>query len=314
VIPSAPALAAALLGSARAEAPPPIVGGDPTGAFPAVGVLVAVLDGAGAAFCSGTLAHREHVVTAGHCQVAIEQAEDAGYDVVFAVGRTVWLDDGIDAWTRVAGHERHPDYADDGALLHDIAVLELEDPIDEIEPLPLSALSPEASTWTFDALQYVGWGVTSDGGLDLGVKREAQIPYLGADDMYLYAYDPAGVNLCSGDSGGAALIPTDDGGWALAGVNAFVFSPGSSTPACEGGASGATRVDAHLDWLRAAAPALQSADRDEVGGGGAGGGGGSGSLGSGDTGGCSAASPWTGHGLALSVISLFGALRMRRRR
>ena len=75
--------------------------------------------------------------------------------------------------------------------------------------------------------------------------------------------------MYSGDSGGASLryVERGDPEWldewehyehdsryVLVGVNSFVFA--QSGGPCDGGASGATRIDAHLDWLREYIPPL----------------------------------------------------------
>ena len=139
--------------------------------------------------------------------------------------------------------------------------------IESADPIYLSELVPD-QTWAGMALDYVGWGVTDDGREDSGIKRTTQIPYWDSDAQFIYAYDPQ-TNLCSGDSGGASLryIERGDPEWldeweyydfdsryVLVGVNSFVFS--QSGGPCDGGASGATRVDAYIDWLREYIPPL----------------------------------------------------------
>ena len=53
-------------------------------------------------------------------------------------------------------------------------------------------------------LDYVGFRITDDNRQDSGRKRTAQIAIYDWDDQYIYGYDSVS-NLCSGDSGGAAI-------------------------------------------------------------------------------------------------------------
>ena len=94
----------------------------------------------------------------------------------------------------------------------------------------------------------MGWGITGDDRNDSGRKRYAAIPYYDADSDFIYAYD-AEKNLCSGDSGGAGMREDADGVMWLAGVNSFVFAYQDANTPCEGGGSGATRVDQYYDWI-----------------------------------------------------------------
>ena len=82
-----------------------------------------------------------------------------------------------------------------------------------------------------------------------GIKRYAEMPIYSYDNQFIYALDTADdQNLCSGDSGGAALEDNGGGNYELAGVNSFVFAYSSYTT-CEGGGSGATRVDRNIDFI-----------------------------------------------------------------
>lgn len=232
--------------------PPPIVNGQITLDFDQVGAIMAYSeDYGGMSFCSGTLIDEMWVVTAAHCVEAVEEYAGYGMDIYFMLGHSLYAQDGVDYYDTVETWIMHPDYSSSStSLSSDIGLLELTSGITEVEPMPMSQEVP-SDLWIGEYLDYVGWGVTTDEGQDSGKKRTTSIPYNSVDDVFVYAYDP-NTNLCSGDSGGAALRWTDEG-YTLVGVNSFVFSVQGSNP-CVGGASGATRIDAFYGWIREYVP------------------------------------------------------------
>jgi len=240
------------LSFAWAEVPPPIVNGDRTSDFIQVGAIMAYSEEYGGyPFCSGTLIHEKWISTAAHCIEAVDEYAGYGMDIFFILGDNLYNDSGRVDYDVAVNWIMHPDYGGSQySLGADIGLMELETGFPDVEPILLNQEIPNLE-WQGTLIDYVGWGVTGDNRQDSGIKRHTQIPYVDADDIFIYAYDSE-TNLCSGDSGGAALLETEEG-YTLVGVNSFVFSVEGSQP-CVGGASGATRIDAYFDWIREYVP------------------------------------------------------------
>ncbi|TGP42838.1 trypsin-like serine protease [bacterium M00.F.Ca.ET.228.01.1.1] len=101
-----------------------------------------------------------------------------------------------------------------------------------------------------EPLYFVGYGIydlttSSDGKLDTssaGKRRQAIVP-IGAiqNQTFSYVANTQGQNVCSGDSGGPALLEYPPSGWMIVGVTAY----GATT--CLNGRS--MRVDVYKAWI-----------------------------------------------------------------
>lgn len=240
------------LSMAHATMPPPIVGGSEVSGHPykQVGAFVAEKGGFAGSFCSGTLVAARRVITAAHCVEAAEQYEDAGYTLHFVVADEVagsWEDSAV-----IKSMHSHPNYSATTAN-HDIAVLYLETGIQDFGTMALNTEYMVQSDLG-ENLTYVGYGLTdSDKANSGGTRRKVNVPIVHYDSNFVYTYaDGASKNVCSGDSGGAALWkdPETDS-WELVGVNTFVFDMDEVAPDCDSGkpAAAAVRIDRELDFL-----------------------------------------------------------------
>jgi hypothetical protein len=133
-------------------------------------------------------------------------------------------------------------------------LIELATDVVGVAPVVINDMSVSAS-WLGDTHNFVGFGVTQDGGNDSGTKRETDIALDSFDSMYLYSYDPD-TNVCSGDSGGPSFRTTGDRMYQV-GINVFV------SPSCVNGSNGSTRVDSYIDWITDYVPDIYLRSSDE---------------------------------------------------
>jgi hypothetical protein len=242
---------AAMLGT-TAMADDAIIGGSTTSDFLAVGQLLVTHDRYGAVpFCSATLVRDNWVVSAAHCVTGAEEYTRYGFEVVFAVGTSIYASTGIEDYAKVTRMVGHPGYR---GTDHDVAVMELEGA--GLPDVPKISLNEDRATsgWVRTDMTYVGWGNSNDSGSGAGTKRTVDVPIYYVDSGVIYTWATrGGANICSGDSGGAALRPDDTTGeLELVGVNSFGFmADGSREVLCDDpdAIAGVSRVDVDIDWF-----------------------------------------------------------------
>jgi hypothetical protein len=170
-------------------------------------------------------------LTAAHCALAIG-AEDNGY---FELDGKVWFTFQIYV---------HPDY-DPISAENDIAVLELEEEVTDVSPMPRLEFPPEVG----DELAIVGYGAGGDANGEDGTFGEKMVAFTAVEFVdaifVLWEFnDPDEGNTAPGDSGGPGLLTID-------GVDyvATVTLGGADPDAALGDLAFNARVDIYVEWI-----------------------------------------------------------------
>lgn len=138
--------------------------------FPMVGAFAGEGEFEG---CTATLVAPDKALTAAHC---VDDNSDGQLDEDYVGTWSFLLGDDVDQPTHrvgIAGVVISPDWVQDGLGGHDLAVLELEEPIDDVELMVLSAQNPVGEVGTLVGYGDFGTGFGSSGAVD-GRRRAAQ--------------------------------------------------------------------------------------------------------------------------------------------
>jgi secreted trypsin-like serine protease len=215
----------------------------PEGAYPFAAALsmpkIVRADGTEyASACSGALIASKWVITAGHCAHDGDRNRVEGaprYPITVTVGRDTLSGSG-GTTVEVVNIVQHPGV--------DVALAELAEPVESIEPLAIRTDEPESG----DAVRMAGWG-SADGVADLTHRpdqlqtAEFMVTRVTDDELFIEATGPDLLtSACAFDSG-APFFSDEDGEPALVATEI-------SGPTCPHSSEETTaRTDVLADWI-----------------------------------------------------------------
>ncbi|MGC1308247.1 MAG: trypsin-like serine protease [Phormidesmis sp.] len=196
----------------------------------------------------GTLIRPDWILSAAH--VVTELAAE----------KEISLKDKIYTIQQIVVHPRFRNYGLNHEMAeHDIALIELDQPVKDIAPMPLYEQKDELhKVVIFVGRGDFGTGLTGPDNAD-GKLRKATNRIEASNQQWLvFRFDvpPNGTDLEGisgpGDRGGPALIQQDEG-WAIAGISSGQISrlpPGNLGEGRYGVMEYYTRVSCYLDWIK----------------------------------------------------------------
>jgi len=216
---------------------PQIVGGDavPEGKYKFIAALRDTTRGGTAyeqQFCGGSLIDADSVLTAAHCVQGQRRPT-----LRVTVGRTT-LNSSEGQTRPVKRIQIHPKYNGVTNEAHDAAVLTLDNPIRDIQPIDIPAATFNGFETPGYSARIAGWGNTIKQDSDFSQPdsypnrmQEAVVPVVSdntGEKVYTTSYFPTlmvsagreGKDTCQGDSGGPLFVQTQNGRFQI-GITSF---------------------------------------------------------------------------------------------
>lgn len=212
------------------------------GGFPEVFMVRMRFDTGDQFVCSATLVTSRTLLTAAHCFDPHAAPNATALTDVWVQDATFAPDAASSTWLRIdPAHTRiHPQWNVSDRLSWDLAAALLPAP-SGVTPAPPS-LRALTTADVGSPLTVVGFGITSAGATDYGVRRVTTLPITSLSAQHLGLGDGVSKGICNGDSGGPSFLTGRDGRHRVAGVHSY-----DSSLACDDGLD--SRVDVFADFL-----------------------------------------------------------------